>query len=148
MTPPGGPVVAQVLAPGLALLGEQGVTVALRALDLAEKLAARDGIRLPPQARELRDQLRQALPGSGFGTCSHARAGTTEPVAVPGRALSPQDVIDVQEVARVLEVSDRYARRLLVAGVFETGRKVAGRWQVDQLEVQAMAGDRQEARTA
>lgn len=145
VSPSGPPAVAQVIAPGLVLLGPQGVKLAVRALELATTRAVRDGIGLPPQARELHAAL---VAGSQFGTTPHAHAGTLEPDIGPMGAPSPHDVGGVQEVVQMLKVSREYACRLLRAGAFETGRKVAGRWQVDRIELQAWRDDRQEARTA
>jgi len=143
--PPGPPVVAQVLGQGLVLLGGQGVALVARALELAAARAARDGIGLPPQARQLQAALEAAT--SGAGSALHARAGSPEVSEKPLRAGSPQDVVDVQEVAQVLELSDRQARTLCAGAV--TGRKdAAGRWQVDRLELQTWRDDRQGARTA
>lgn len=131
----GPPAVAQVLAPGLVLLGQQGIALVSAALTVAAQRAARDGISLPPAARELLAALADA---SGFGS-----VGSSFEVA---GASFGQDAVDVQEVARVLEVSDRRARQLCSAGEFETGRKVAGRWQVDRLELQGWRDDRRNAR--
>lgn len=144
--PEGPPIVAQVLAPGLLLLGPQGVALVARALDVAAGRAARDGIALPPQAQVLRAALVGA--GSGFGTSSHAGAGTSEPAARADRARSGQDVTDAEGVAQVLKVSREYACRLLRDGAFTTAHKVAGRWQVDRLDLHARRDERQEARTA
>jgi hypothetical protein len=144
----GPPGVAQALAPGLVLLGPQGVALARRSLELVATCASRDGIGLPPQARELWAALEAA--GSDVGTASHARVGTSEPPRATGRALSAvQDLVDVSEVVAVLGCSRVYACRLLRSGVFETARKVAGRWLVDRVEVEALRQVRaQEARTA
>jgi hypothetical protein len=141
------PSVAQVLAPGVVLLGPQGVALVARSLEVAAARASRDGIGLPPQARELQVALDDALRNLG-GTCSHAHGGTSEPRVAPGDARSSQEVADVDEVAQVLEVSHEYVRRLFRDRAFETGRKVARRWQVDRLELDAWRDDRRDARTA
>lgn len=143
--PSGPPPVAQVLGPGLLLLGPQGLALVARALEVATARAARDGLGLPPQARELQAALASC---SGFGTDSHAHVGTSEPADTPGGARFGQDVADVAEVVQVLDVSREYACRLLRDGAFETGRKVAGRWTVDRIELQTWRDDRQEARSA
>lgn len=134
----GPPVVAQPLGPGLVLLGPQGVALVSRALDVAAARAARDGIGLPPQARDLRAAL--AAAGSADGT-----SGTS--VSALDASFSV-DAVDIGEVAQVLEVSAGYARRLVRRGAFETGRKVAGCWQVDRIELQQWRDDRQGARSA
>lgn len=139
---------AQVLAPGLVLLGPQGVALARRALELAAVRAGRDGIALPPQARELQAALEAA--GSDVGTSSHAHVGTSEPVGEARRALSAvHDLVDVSEVVAVLGCSRPYACRLMRSRVFETAHKDgAGRWLVDRIELQTWRDGRQEARTA
>jgi hypothetical protein len=146
--PQGPPEVAQMLAPGLVLLGPQGIALARRAMETAAARASRDGIGLPPQARELWAALDTA--GSDVGTVSHARVGTSEPSGGAGRALSAvQDLVDVSEVVAVLGCSRPYACRLMRSGVFETARKDAGRWLVDRVQLEALWQVRaQEARTA
>ncbi len=137
--PQGPPPVATVLAPGLVLLGPQGVALTARALTVAADRAARDGIGLPPQARVLLSALLAA--GSEVGT-----SGTCDS---PDQAASAHDVADVAEVAEMLKVSREYACRLLRRGAFETGRKIAGRWVVNRMEVQAWRDERaEEARPA
>jgi hypothetical protein len=147
-TSSGSPAVAQALAPGLVLLGPQGIELARRALEAAAARAGRDGIGLPPQARALQAALEAA--GSDAGTASHARVGTSEPPVVPRGALSAlQDLVDVSEVVAVLGCSRPYACRLMRSGVFETARKDTGRWLVDRVELEALRQVRaQEARTA
>ncbi len=135
------PDVALHVSAGVVLLGPFGVDLVRRAVDTSLRVLQRDGIGMSPQLRELHEVIRAAA--SAAGTCSGAHCGTAEPAAALARAAcAAQDVLSVGEVAQVLDCSDGFVRRLCRTGALESARRVAGRWQVDRIEVEALRAAR------
>jgi hypothetical protein len=116
------------------------------------RVASRDGGRLSPAARELRQALACAA-SSARRASSAERAGFAEETGKVSRLddtrqLTHTDPIDSGEVAAMLACTPQWARRLCANGTFVTAVKRSGSWQVERDEVATWAAQDADERTA
>ncbi|WP_277371063.1 helix-turn-helix domain-containing protein [Rhodococcus rhodochrous] len=112
MTPP-----VQHLAPGVVLLTGEALTAMRYAVRVAIAARHRNGYTVPRELAEL--------------AAAVSETGTTD--TEPTRAQhTSEELIDVQEVARMLGCSERQARRLAPQ---LDGRLHAGRWLIPRAAV-------------
>jgi Helix-turn-helix domain len=129
MTEPVVPMV-MVLAGGELLLRGSAVHEVARALRLAVRLAARDGIGVSRSVRELEAAATLALARarSAVGTPEYReRADLAE--------SDPEDLIDTGQAARLMDTSTRNIRALCQRRTLSTARRVGGKWVVDRADV-------------
>jgi len=126
---PGGVV---VLGGGELLLSGVSVAAVLAACRLAVRVARRDGIGVPGVLVEL-----EAAAALGTARMARSGSGTSEyPSGVEGAESLPEDLIGVQEAARMLGTSARAVRARCARGTLSTAQLVGGRWLLDRVEVQ------------
>lgn len=119
-----------VLAGGELLLSGATVADVGRALRLAQRTAARDGIGLSPLTRRLLAAVDEALSRQAA-----TATGTPELPAPPVVAPLTDDVIGTGEAAALMNRTDRNVRDLCARGSLVTARWARGRWSIDRAEV-------------
>jgi len=121
------------LGDGTVLLRGPAVAHLSRALDwMLAVHARRDSV---GASKPLRD-LQQLLATEAAQVSARTFADVREAAAVP---ISPQNMINAQEAAAMLRLSDRHVRR--IAGDLG-GRQIAGRWVFDRDQIAAYDSER------
>ncbi|MFY1656905.1 helix-turn-helix domain-containing protein [Micromonospora sp. WMMD1274] len=136
---PGGLVLG--LGSGQFLAGPVGALYLARALAVAERVAARDGVRPPADFVALRAVVDVAA--------AEARAAATGSLEVPATPHGAQsevigsdpvvlvDPVDVREAAALLGCSTRNVRAHCRRGAFATARRRPGGWLLERADVLA-----------
>lgn len=119
-----------------ALLGPEAAALLLRTLDDAIARQRSDGI-ASRQAAHVRDVLRLVAAQARVGHADMPRRLDLQSWA--------HDQISTAEVAEMLGVTDRQARRLVTAEAFGRPRMAKGAWRVSLAEVQAYIAERRPA---
>lgn len=120
-----------VFTGGELLLAGDAVADVGRALRLAARVAARDGIR--PSAR-----IRTLLAAVDAITAHHGHSATGTPELPPDADLpssATEDLIGTREAADLMARTDRDVRALCARGTLGTARRTNGRWLMQRTEI-------------
>jgi hypothetical protein len=133
---------------GWVLLSPASALYCDRALALAVKAARRDRISMPAEVRALVMLLANALATSGLpapevpngAESAPSRRSGSIPVVSSADTLGPR-FVDVGSAADLLGITDRGVRDLCSRGALP-GEKFAGRWLIDEVDLEAYARQR------
>lgn len=115
--------------------------------DVTRRAAARDGIVVDPEVRQVLDELDQlarAVRNIRNPNPQVSEDPGTVGIGAEGGSVIVGDVMGVSQVAARLHVSDRRVRALAVAGRLPGRKTPRGRWEFDRLDVDEFERNRHE----